>query len=119
MMEKIEDLCHTNELLGEIIFEDDQLKVVPYGNMDLAYFIEYAKFKDFYIFKHYCVLGDKRRREKVISPEIIIIDKTNLTQSDMNALNALIQEKMPQVEFHGKKRIGDRISISQEDREKL
>lgn len=61
---KIEDLAHTNELWGEIVFDESALKVIPYGNTESEYSMEYSRFKDFYILKHYCVFGDKRKIEK-------------------------------------------------------
>ena len=47
MMEKIEDLTHTNELWGEIVFDESALKVIPYGNTESEYSMEYSRFKDF------------------------------------------------------------------------
>ena len=82
MMEKIEDLTHTNELWGEIVFDESALKVIPYGNTESEYSMEYSRFKDFYILKHYCVFGDKRKIEKGLTQETIIIDKTVLTEAD-------------------------------------
>ena len=104
MMEKIEDLTHTNELWGEIVFDESALKVIPYGNTESEYSMEYSRFKDFYILKHYCVFGDKRKIEKGLTQETIIIDKTVLTEADMHNLTSLIHEKMPQVKVHEKKR---------------
>ena len=104
MMEKIEDLAHTNELWGEIVFDESALKVIPYGNTESEYSMEYSRFKDFYILKHYCVFGDKRKIEKGLTQETIIIDKTVLTEADMHNLTSLIHEKMPQVKVHEKKR---------------
>ena len=109
LMEKIEDLVHTNEIWGEIIFDESALKVIPYGNTELEYFMEYSRFKDFYILKHYCVFGDKRKIGKGLTQETLIIDKTDLTEADMNSLTSLIHEKMPQVKVHEKKqRIGNK-----------
>ena len=85
MMDKIEDLTHTNELWGEIVFEESALKVIPYGNTESEYSMEYSRFKDFYILKHYCVFGDKRKIEKGLTQETIIIDKTVLTEADMHS----------------------------------
>lgn len=104
MMEKIEDLAHTNELWGEIVFDESALKVIPYGNTESEYSMEYSRFKDFYILKHYCVFGDKRKIEKGLTQETIIIDKTVLTEADMHNLTSLIHEKMPQVKVHEKER---------------
>ena len=104
MMEKIEDLTHTNELWGEIVFDESALKVIPYGNTESEYSMEYSRFKDFYILKHYCVFGDKRKIEKGLTQETIIIDKTVLTEADMHNLTSLIHEKMPQVKVHEKER---------------
>ena len=103
-MEKIEDLAHTNELWGEIVFDESALKVIPYGNTESEYSMEYSRFKDFYILKHYCVFGDKRKIEKGLTQETIIIDKTVLTEADMHNLTSLIHEKMPQVKVHEKER---------------
>ena len=88
MMEKIEDLTHTNELWGEIVFDESALKVIPYGNTESEYSMEYSRFKDFYILKHYCVFGDKRKIEKGLTQETIIIDKTVLTEADMHNLTS-------------------------------
>ena len=101
---KIEDLAHTNELWGEIVFDESALKVIPYGNTESEYSMEYSRFKDFYILKHYCVFGDKRKIEKGLTQETIIIDKTVLTEADMHNLTSLIHEKMPQVKVHEKER---------------
>ena len=57
-----------------------------------------------YGLKHYCVFGDKRKIEKGLTQETIIIDKTVLTEADMHNLTSLIHEKMPQVKVHEKER---------------
>ena len=64
MMEKIEDLAHTNELWGEIVFDESALKVIPYGNTESEYSMEYSRFKDFYILKHYLSSGIKEKSKR-------------------------------------------------------